>query len=97
MFWRTLIGIAIALVVTWAVLVVYLVRARPKGSLLQEALRLLPDTLRLLRRLATDRAVPSSMTVARWDLEGSLARISNVLDLLRSAGAAWAATGRPSR
>jgi uncharacterized protein DUF6933 len=30
---------------------------------------------------ATDRSVLSSMTVARWDLEGSLARIANVLDL----------------
>ena len=30
---------------------------------------------------ATDRSVLSSMTVTRWDLEGSLARVTHVLDL----------------
>ncbi len=73
MIWRTLIGIGIALVVTWAVLVVYLILARPKGSLIQEALRLLPDTLRLLRRLATDRALPRGVRVRLWLLFGYLA------------------------
>ena len=73
MIWRTLIGIGIALLVTWAVLVVYLILARPKGSLIQEALRLLPDTLRLLRRLATDRALPRGIRVRLWLLFGYLA------------------------
>lgn len=49
MLWRILIGIAIGLFVSWGILVVVLLRVRPKGSLLQEALRLLPDTLRLPR------------------------------------------------
>ena len=73
MIWRTLIGLGIALAVTWLVLVVYLVLARPKGSLIQEALRLLPDTLRLLRRLATDRALPRGVRVRLWLLFGYLA------------------------
>jgi len=30
---------------------------------------------------ATDRSVLSSMTIARWDLEGLLMRVGNVLDL----------------
>lgn len=30
---------------------------------------------------ATDRSVLSSMTVARWDLEGLLMRVGNILDL----------------
>jgi hypothetical protein len=56
----TLIGIAVALAAAWGLLVVFLALARPKGSLVHEALRLLPDTLRLLRRLATDSALPRS-------------------------------------
>jgi uncharacterized membrane protein YkvA (DUF1232 family) len=64
--WRTLIGVAVALLVAWGALVVFLVLARPKGSLIQEALRLLPDTLRLLRRLATDRALPREVRVRLW-------------------------------
>ena len=73
MIWRTLIGLGIALLVMWAVLVAYLVLVRPKGSLLKEALRLLPDTLRLLRRLATDRALPRGVRVRLWLLFGYLA------------------------
>jgi uncharacterized membrane protein YkvA (DUF1232 family) len=66
MWWRTLIGMAVALLVAWAVLIVFLVLARPKGSLIHEAMRLLPDTLRLLRRLATDSALPRGVRVRLW-------------------------------
>ena len=66
MWWRTLIGIAAALLVAWGVLVVFLILARPKGSLVQEALRLLPDTLRLLRQLATDPSLPRGVRVRLW-------------------------------
>ncbi|QJU52287.1 DUF1232 domain-containing protein [Herbiconiux sp. KACC 21604] len=58
-----LIGIAIALVVTWVALIVALAVARPKGPLLQEALRLLPDLLRLLRRLAADPELPRGVRI----------------------------------
>jgi uncharacterized membrane protein YkvA (DUF1232 family) len=73
MLWRTLLGIAIAIAATWLVLVAFLLVARPKGSLLKEALRLLPDTLRLLRRLATDRALPRGVRWRLWLLFGYLA------------------------
>ena len=46
------------LVLCWLVLVGVLVAGRPRGPLLKEALRLLPDLLRLLRRLAADRGLP---------------------------------------
>jgi Protein of unknown function (DUF1232) len=36
---------------------------RPKGNLLKEALRLLPDLLRLLKRLTTDRTLPTGVRV----------------------------------
>lgn len=63
MAWRMLGGAAIALLLSWGVLIVYLTAARPRGSLLAEALRLLPDTVRLLRRLAADRALPRDVRV----------------------------------
>jgi uncharacterized membrane protein YkvA (DUF1232 family) len=62
-YWQTLIGIAAALVLAWAALVVALLVAKPKGALLSEALRLLPDLLRLLRRLAADRELPRGVRV----------------------------------
>ena len=52
MVWRVVIGFAIGLAVAWLALIVGLYLARPKGSLLKEATRLVPDTIRLLRRLA---------------------------------------------
>jgi uncharacterized membrane protein YkvA (DUF1232 family) len=62
-YWQTLIGIGAALIVAWAALVIALLVAKPKGALLSEALRLLPDLLRLLRRLATDRAMPRGVRI----------------------------------
>ena len=44
-------------------LIVALAIRRPKGSLLKEALRLLPDLLRLLKRLTTDRTLPTGVRV----------------------------------
>ncbi|MEU7878398.1 YkvA family protein [Microbispora bryophytorum] len=48
---------------TWAALVIALAVVRPKGPLLKEALRILPDLLRLLRRLAADRSLPRGVRV----------------------------------
>jgi uncharacterized membrane protein YkvA (DUF1232 family) len=70
---RLLIGVAVALLATWLVLVVALAIARPRGVLLKEAMRLLPDTLRLLKNLATDRAVPSGARLRLWLLFAYLA------------------------
>jgi hypothetical protein len=53
--WKdVLIGLVGALLVSWLALVVALVLMRPKGNILRETLRILPD-LRLLKNLATDR------------------------------------------
>jgi len=56
---EALIGIAVALLVSWLLLIVALLLVRPKGAVLAEAVRLLPDLVRLLRRLAADR-VPTA-------------------------------------
>jgi len=73
MLWRTIIGLAAALLVAWGVLVLSLALARPRGSLLQEAIRILPDALRLIRRLATDRTLPRRVRVRLWLLFAYLA------------------------
>jgi uncharacterized membrane protein YkvA (DUF1232 family) len=65
--------IAIGLGLTYLVLLGALLATRPKGNLLGEALRLLPDLLRLLRRLAGDPRVPRAARVRLWVLLGYLA------------------------
>ncbi|GLY50494.1 DUF1232 domain-containing protein [Lentzea sp. NBRC 102530] len=65
-WWDLLIGIGIALLVTWLVLVIALLVVRPRGGLLREALRLLPDVLRLVRRLAGDGTLPRGVRVRLW-------------------------------
>lgn len=70
---RVLLAVGVALALTWVALVIALLVARPKGSLLAEALRLLPDVLRLLRRLAGDRSLPRAVRIRLWLLLGYLA------------------------
>ncbi|WIV58047.1 YkvA family protein [Amycolatopsis nalaikhensis] len=62
-WWDLLIGVAAALVLAWLALVVALLVIRPRGSLLREALRLLPDVLRLIRRLAADKDLPRGVRI----------------------------------
>lgn len=62
-WWDLLIGVAAALLLAWLVLAVVLAVARPRGGLLREALRLLPDVLRLVRRLAADKTLPRGVRV----------------------------------
>jgi uncharacterized membrane protein YkvA (DUF1232 family) len=64
--WRVLLGVLAALAVAWAVLAVFLLIAKPRGSLAKEAVRLLPDTFRLLRRLAADRTLPRGVRIRLW-------------------------------
>jgi hypothetical protein len=51
-WWDVLISIAAALLLAWIALLIVLLIAKPEKGQLKEALRLLPDLLRLLRRLA---------------------------------------------
>jgi uncharacterized membrane protein YkvA (DUF1232 family) len=62
-WWDLLIGVAAALVLAWVALVIALVIARPRGGLLREAFRILPDLLRLIRRLAADKTLPRGIRV----------------------------------
>jgi uncharacterized membrane protein YkvA (DUF1232 family) len=60
---QTLLGLAVALLLAWAALLAVLLIGKPQGPLLKEALRLLPDLLRLLRRLAADHSLPRGVRV----------------------------------
>ncbi|RZT17450.1 uncharacterized membrane protein YkvA (DUF1232 family) [Kribbella sp. VKM Ac-2569] len=57
------VGVVAAVVLVWLALVIALVIVRPRGGLLREALRVLPDVLRLLRRLAADKSLPRGVRV----------------------------------
>ena len=57
--WRDiLIALGAGILAGWLALLITLVLVRPKGPLLAEAVRLLPDLLRLLRRLAAGQDLP---------------------------------------
>ena len=73
--WSGLVGLAL----TYLALLAALLVARPKGNLLGEAVRLLPDLLRLLRRLAADSTVPRAVRVRLWLLLGYLALPFDIL------------------
>jgi uncharacterized membrane protein YkvA (DUF1232 family) len=55
--------VSITLAAVYLGLLAALLVARPKGNLLGEAVRLLPDVLRLLRRLAADSRLPRAARV----------------------------------
>jgi uncharacterized membrane protein YkvA (DUF1232 family) len=62
-WWDLVLGLVAALVLVWLALVVGLILVRPRGGLLREVLRLLPDVLRLIRRMAADKALPRGVRI----------------------------------
>jgi uncharacterized membrane protein YkvA (DUF1232 family) len=79
-WWQDLlIGLAAGLLLAWATLIAALLIARPRGGLLREALRLLPDVLRLLPRLARDASLPRGV---RLRLALLLAYLASPIDLV---------------
>ena len=66
MTWHTLIGVLGGIALTYLVLLALLwsyARTHPQTTTSRDALRLLPDLLRLLRRLAADPAVPRGVRI----------------------------------
>ncbi len=61
--WDIVITVLGCLLVSWLVLVAALAALKPAGGLMPEALRLLPDLLRLLRRMASDAALPRGVRI----------------------------------
>lgn len=69
----TPVGVVGGLLLAWAALVAVLWATRPDDVRLREMLRLLPDVVRLVRRLAADRSAPRGVRVRLWLLLGYLA------------------------
>jgi uncharacterized membrane protein YkvA (DUF1232 family) len=73
------VGVLVAVVLVWLALVWALWRAAPEQPRLRDMLRLLPDTIGMLRRLAGDRGLPTGVRVRLWLL---LAYLAMPLDLV---------------
>ncbi len=74
-----LLAVVGGLLLLWMVLLALLWRARPPDLTVREALRLLPDLVRMVRRLAADRTVPRGVRVRLWLL---LAYLLSPVDLV---------------
>ena len=73
MWWQTLLGVLAGILLLWLVLVTVLWLTKPEETRVKELLRLLPDVLRLVSRLARDRSLPRGVRVRLWLLLGYLA------------------------
>ncbi|QGN57704.1 YkvA family protein [Nostocoides sp. HKS02] len=78
-WWSLLVALAGGLLILWLVLLVTLWQARPDDLRLRDSLRLLPDLVRLLKRLAADPSVPRGVRVRLWLL---LAYLASPIDLI---------------
>ena len=74
-----IIGIIVALVVLWAVLLVLFFALRPKGVSVREMIGVIPDVLRLLRSVISDGSTPLDV---RLVLIGLTAWILSPIDLI---------------
>ncbi len=69
MWWQILIGVALGLLILWLIMAGLLWQAQrhqPDKTRLRDALRLIPDVVRLLRRLAADSTLPRGVRVRLW-------------------------------
>jgi uncharacterized membrane protein YkvA (DUF1232 family) len=76
---RIVVGLVIAFLGAWLLLVVALWVMRPRDVRLGELVRLVPDLLRLVRSLLADGSVPGRVRIA---LIGLLAYLINPIDLI---------------
>ncbi len=78
-WWMVPIGIGAALGTIWLILIVTLCVVKPDDVGIPDMLRLLPDVLRLLKRLATDPQLPRRIRIALLML---LAFIASPIDVI---------------
>ena len=80
MDWLRIAGAAVGgVLLVWLLLIVLLWRSRPDDLTARGALRLLPDVVRLVRRLAGDRSLPRAVRIRLWLL---LAYLLSPIDLV---------------
>jgi uncharacterized membrane protein YkvA (DUF1232 family) len=76
---RPVVAVVGGVLLLWLVLLALLWRRRPDELTARDALRLLPDVVRLVRRLAADRSLPRSVRTRLWLL---LAYLLSPIDLV---------------
>ncbi len=82
MWWRALLGVVVGLVTVWLVMLALLWRAQrhtTDKTTLRDAARLVPEVVRLLRRLAADRTIARPVRIRLWLL---LAYLISPIDLI---------------
>jgi uncharacterized membrane protein YkvA (DUF1232 family) len=72
-WWAVVASVVGGVVLLWVALIVALWFVRPDELRIRDALRLLPDLVRLLRRLAGDRTLPRGVRIRLWILLAYLA------------------------
>ncbi|GAB7006189.1 DUF1232 domain-containing protein [Nocardioides sp. AN3] len=80
--WQAAVAIAASLVLVWLLLIIALYVGSRRSAVKLSAtdvLRLLPDVLRLVKRLAVDRSLPRRV---RWSLWGLLGYVVLPIDLV---------------
>ncbi|MBP2527278.1 YkvA family protein [Rhodococcus sp. PvP104] len=77
--WPVVAGICAGIIALWCILVVVVWRVCPDELTIAAALRLLPDLLRLLRRLAGDTSLPRGVRIRLFLL---LAYLLSPIDLI---------------
>ncbi len=78
-WWQTVLLVLGGLLAAWLVVLALLWVRRPDGLTVRDALRLLPDLVRLVRRLAADPSLPRGVRVRLWLL---LAYLLSPIDLV---------------
>ena len=76
---RTVLIVVGAIVAAWVAFVLFVAIAKPDDTSLGDALRLLPDVVRLVRRLVADRSIPRR---TRWLVWILLAYLVSPVDLV---------------
>ena len=70
--WALLVA-ALTIAALWLALIAFLYATRPEQTRLRDSARLVPDTFRLVRRLAADRTIPRTTRLPIWLLVAYLA------------------------
>jgi uncharacterized membrane protein YkvA (DUF1232 family) len=72
-WWSVLIGVAGGVLLLWVALIVALWIGKPDELTVRDVLRLLPDLVRMLRRLAGDKTLSGGVRLRLWLLLAYLA------------------------
>jgi uncharacterized membrane protein YkvA (DUF1232 family) len=62
-WWTVAVSVLLGVVLLWLALALSLWLAKPDDASLRDAMRLLPDVLRLLKRLAAEPAMPKAVRI----------------------------------